>query len=190
MRGLIYLIRQIDQVKSTAKTKWLEIIMYSLFATIGFIVITSIFSSMDYNASFSYNIDGKESTLDYKLPAIFGPENGELLTTDRMDAIIIAPDWLHGGAEAPRKLNTLVWSLIIGLFFYLITRLILRKRVAAAIQPLVKKVNPELLDEVCYRAVTIGFPVFTLGGSDFRFHLGTRGLATLLGDGILRKCGL
>ncbi|WP_325063400.1 c-type cytochrome biogenesis protein CcsB [Gracilibacillus salitolerans] len=164
--GIIYLIRQINQSQTTAKTTWLEIIMYSICATLGFVIITTIFSSMDYNATFSHVVDGEEITLDYQLPALFGPENGELITEDKIDAVFTAPGWLHG-AEAPRKLNTLVWSLTVGLLLYLITRAVLRKRVAAAIQPLLKKANPELLDEVCYRAVAIGFPVFTLGGLIF-----------------------
>ncbi|SHN20146.1 c-type cytochrome biogenesis protein CcsB [Gracilibacillus kekensis] len=164
--GIIYLIRQIDQTKITLKTIGLEIIMYSVCATIGFVLITSTFSAMDYNASFSYSVDGNESTLNYHLPAIFGPGDGELLTENRMEAMIPTPEWMHG-AEAPRKLNTLVWSLLIGLGLYLVMRLILRKRIAAAIQPILKKANPELLDEVCYRAVAIGFPVFTLGGLIF-----------------------
>ncbi|UOQ85914.1 c-type cytochrome biogenesis protein CcsB [Gracilibacillus salinarum] len=164
--GIIYLIRQIDQTKSTARTKWLEIIMYSIFATLGFVLITTTFSAMDYHASFSYVVDENETTLDYQLPALFGPGNGELLTEDRMDALLQTPEWMHG-SEAPRKFNTLVWSLLVGLVFYLLARIILRKRVAAAIQPLLKKANPELLDEVGYRAITIGFPVFTLGGLIF-----------------------
>ncbi|MGN8647106.1 c-type cytochrome biogenesis protein CcsB [Gracilibacillus sp. HCP3S3_G5_1] len=164
--GMIYLIHQIDQSKSTARTRWLEVIMYSIFATLGFVIITTIFSAMDYNASFSYVVDEEEATLDYHLPALFGPENGELLSEDKMDAIFTAPGWMHG-AEAPRKFNTLMWSLTVGLILYLLARVILRKRVAASIQPLLKKANPELLDEVCYRAVAIGFPIFTLGGLIF-----------------------
>src|SRR5699024_4329700 len=46
-------------------------------------------------------------------------------------------------------------------------RLILRKRIGAAIQPLLKNVKPDLVDEITYRAVAIGFPVFTLGGLIF-----------------------
>src|SRR5690625_7059989 len=42
-----------------------------------------------------------------------------------------------------------------------------RKRIGAAIQPLLKKAKPDLLDEITYRAVAIGFPVFTLGGLIF-----------------------
>ncbi|MGP4041376.1 c-type cytochrome biogenesis protein CcsB [Gracilibacillus sp. D59] len=164
--GIIYLIHQIDQSKNTKQTRWLEIIMYSICATLGFVLITTVFSAMDYNATFSYVVDEEEFTLEYQLPALFGPDNGELTSEDRMDAIFTTPGWMHG-AEAPRKLNTLVWSLSVGLLLYLLARVILRKRLAAAIQPLLKKANPELLDEVCYRAVAIGFPVFSLGGLIF-----------------------
>ncbi|PWU68610.1 c-type cytochrome biogenesis protein CcsB [Gracilibacillus dipsosauri] len=164
--GIIYLIRQINQSKSTAKTKWLEIIMYAIFSTLGFVIITTAFSIADYSATFEYTLEGNATELDYQIPAIFGPPDGELLTEERMDALIPTPEWLHG-AEAPRKLNTLIWSLLVGLLLYTGIRLILRKRVAAAIQPFLKKANPELLDEVCYRSVAIGFPVFTLGGLIF-----------------------
>jgi cytochrome c-type biogenesis protein CcsB len=67
------------------------------------------------------------------------------------------------GEKAARKLNTMIWSLLVGLVLYVLTRLILRKRVAAAIQPKLTRVKPSLVDEVSYRAVAIGFPVFTLG---------------------------
>ncbi|MFC4404315.1 c-type cytochrome biogenesis protein CcsB [Gracilibacillus xinjiangensis] len=164
--GLIYLIRHIDQTKSSARTRWLEVIMYSIFATIGFVIISTAFSLTDYSSTFEYTIEGKTNELEYQLPPIFGPADGRLVTADHMDAIFSTPEWMHG-AEAPRKLNTLVWSLAVGLLLYAVTRLILRKRIAASIQPLLRKANPELLDEVCYRAVAIGFPVFTLGGLIF-----------------------
>ncbi|ENH97374.1 Cytochrome c biogenesis protein ResC [Gracilibacillus halophilus YIM-C55.5] len=164
--GLIYLIREIDQTIPTKKTKWLEVIMYTIFATVGFVVITSGFEAANYNATFTYEENGEELSLDYHLPAIFGPQDAELVTENRMDAWLDTPTWIQG-AEAPRKLNTLVWSLIIGFALYVLVRLIVRKRIAAVIQPLLKKANSELIDEVCYRAVAIGFPVFTLGGLIF-----------------------
>src|SRR5690625_6651151 len=68
------------------------------------------------------------------------------------------------GQDAPRKLNTLIWSIMAGIVFYGLIRLILRKRIGAAIQPKLRKINPGLLDEITYRAVAIGFPLFTLGG--------------------------
>lgn len=164
--GLIYLIRQIDQTTSSIRTKSLELIMYSVCATIAFIIITTAFSAMDYEASFSYIENEEEIISDYKIPAVFGPPDGELLTEDRMEPLLETPTWMQG-SEAPRKWNTLFWSLTGGLVLYLLLRLVLRKRISAAVQPFLKRANPELLDEVCYRAVAIGFPVFTLGGLIF-----------------------
>ena len=71
------------------------------------------------------------------------------------------------GADAGRKFNTVIWSVIAGTILYGLTVLILRKRVGAALQPLLRGVKAELLDEVMYRAVAIGFPIFTLGGLIF-----------------------
>src|SRR5690625_2288371 len=71
------------------------------------------------------------------------------------------------GREAARNFNSLIWSFITGGILYGLIRLVLRKRIGAAIQPLLKNVKPDLVDEVTYRAVAIGFPVFTLGGLIF-----------------------
>ncbi len=71
------------------------------------------------------------------------------------------------GADAGKKLNTIIWSFITGSIIYLLLRLILRKRLGAALQPLLKRSKLDLLDEITYRSVAIGFPVFTLGGLIF-----------------------
>ncbi|SET89202.1 cytochrome c-type biogenesis protein CcsB [Salinibacillus kushneri] len=162
--GLIYLIRQIDQTVKSKKTFWLEFIMYSILSVIAFVVISTTFSSMNYTVEFQHS--ETETTVEYHMPAIAGPNDGEMMTDDKMSAWFKAPGWMNG-AEAGRKLNSLLWSLLGGLVLYGVIRLVLRKRICAAIQPLVKNTNPDLLDEVAYRAVTIGFPVFTLGGLIF-----------------------
>src|SRR5690606_21186986 len=59
------------------------------------------------------------------------------------------------------------WSVIFGLLLYGITRLILRKHLGAAIHPMLKDIDPEDLDEISYRAIAIGFPIFTLGALIF-----------------------
>jgi cytochrome c-type biogenesis protein CcsB len=46
-------------------------------------------------------------------------------------------------------------------------RLIFRKRLAAAIQPSLDDIDPDLIDEISYRAISIGYPVFTLGALIF-----------------------
>ncbi|TRM12134.1 c-type cytochrome biogenesis protein CcsB [Lentibacillus cibarius] len=164
--GLIYLIRQIDQTARSKRTTWLEIILLSLFIFVGFSVISTAFNLSGYNAEFEYSLNDRTVTTDYHLPPFVGPNKGQLLTGDRMDPLFDAPGWMRG-VDAARKFNTLIWSVLTGLALYVLSRLILRKRIGAALQPFMKKVKPDLLDEVSYRAIAIGFPVFTLGGLIF-----------------------
>ena len=56
-----------------------------------------------------------------------------------------------------KKLNTVIWSLVAGIVLYGILRLIFRKRIAAVLKPIVKNVNLDLVDEISYRSVLIGF---------------------------------
>ena len=65
------------------------------------------------------------------------------------------------------KLNTLILSIGAGAVLYGLFRLILRKRIGQALKPLTKNVNLDLVDEISYRSVLIGFPVFTLGALIF-----------------------
>ncbi|WP_170140737.1 c-type cytochrome biogenesis protein CcsB [Oceanobacillus arenosus] len=164
--GLMYLIKEIDQTVKSKKTMWLEIVIYILFIFIGFIGITSAFGMMNYNATFEYPSGGETIKSEYKLPAIAGPNEGTLITENVMEPWFETPNWLQG-QDAGRKFNTVIWSLITGTILFVIVRLIIRKRVGAAIQPLFKNVKADLLDEIGYRSVTIGFPVFTLGGLIF-----------------------
>ncbi|WP_456278475.1 c-type cytochrome biogenesis protein CcsB [Bacillus sp. AK128] len=166
--GLIYLIRVVDQTVKSKRTLWLEIIMYSLLSVIGFIIATVAFSLSNYEATFTWmdpNID-QEVELVYTLPPIVGPLDGTEVSTDTMHPIFNAPSWMKGEG-APKKFNTLIWSLGVGLLLYWGLRLVLRKRIAAAIKPLLKNVNPEIADEITYRSVAIGFPIFTLGALIF-----------------------
>lgn len=169
--GLIYLIKTIDQTRLNKKTFWLEFIIYTLYATIGFVIITTSFRIGGYENVFEFQAvdnNGQELTVksEYVLPPMFGPHNATKLTSGAMDPLMEVPSWMKG-EQAARKLNTLVWSLLTGLALYGLTLLILRKRVAAWIQPALHRVKPDLVDEVSYRAVTIGFPIFTLGALIF-----------------------
>src|SRR5699024_4486861 len=161
--GIIYLIKGIDQTVRTKKTFWLEVIMFSLFMVAGFVVSTVVFSKvMDYNAEFSYVENDRPVTVEYHMPPIAGPNGGEPAFEDQMEPIIATPGWMQG-RDAPRKFNTVIWSFIFGSAFYLIARTAMRKRVAAWIQPFLKNTTLDLLDEITYRSVAIGFPLFTLG---------------------------
>ncbi|TYR82549.1 c-type cytochrome biogenesis protein CcsB [Priestia megaterium] len=161
--GLIYLIKSIDQTYRSKKTFWLEVILYTLISTIGFIIMTTSFHLANYEASFNWiNKEEQKEEMVYHLPPLVGPHEGELTADNGFEPLVTMPAIINA-----KKLNTVLWSLLSGLVLYWAIRLLVRKRIAAALQPLVKQVNSELLDEIGYRSVTIGFPVFTLGALIF-----------------------
>ncbi len=161
--GVIYLLRSVDQTKPSKRTFWLEIIMYTIVATLAFVVITSVFRGIEYESVYKWvDKNNQEVEMKYNLPSIVGPNQGELLTKDKMSALVEVPAIIAAG-----KLNTVIWSSITGLFLYGVLRLLLRKRISAVLQPLTKNINLDLVDEIGYRSVTIGFPVFTLGALIF-----------------------
>src|SRR5699024_8644680 len=97
----------------------------------------------------------------------FGGAIGERKTIaiapDKMEPLMTTPNWMKG-ADSARKLNTVLWSVVVGGLLYIIARLIIRKRVGAWVKPYLRNINTDLVDEVVYRSVAIGFPVFALGG--------------------------
>ncbi|SES81393.1 cytochrome c-type biogenesis protein CcsB [Oceanobacillus limi] len=164
--GVIYLIKKIDQSVPSKRTTWLEVVLYSLILFVGFVIVTTIFNLMDYQATFEYTERNKAVETEYHLPAIAAPNGGQLVSENVMEPLFEAPAWMHG-ADAGRKFNTLLWSFISGTILYGLLRLFLRKRIGAALQPILNNSKLDLLDEITYRSVAIGFPVFTLGGLIF-----------------------
>ncbi|MES1038408.1 MULTISPECIES: c-type cytochrome biogenesis protein CcsB [Peribacillus] len=161
--AIIYLIKFVDQTQSSKRTFWLETIMFTLVCTIGFVIITSSFAAMDYKANFDWvDKKGVPAKQEFNLPALVGPHEGKLIETDRFEPLVDMPALINA-----KKLNTVIWSIGAGLILYGLIRLIARKRVAALIKPIVKNVNLNLLDEISYRSVLIGFPIFTLGALIF-----------------------
>lgn len=164
--GFIYLVKVVKQDGWNKGSIWLEIIIFFLFVTLGFVISTTTFNVMDYEASFEIEEGARTVQMNYALPPIAGPDGGTLITEDRMSPLMTAPTWMQG-KDAPKKFNTLIWSLLVGGAIYLLVILISRRRVGALVQPLTKNVNENLLDEITYRSVAIGFPLFTLGGLIF-----------------------
>jgi cytochrome c-type biogenesis protein CcsB len=161
--GLIYLLKSVKHTKGNKQSFWLETVMYSLVVVLGFVVASTAFTLGNYEANFQYvNQEGAEAISEYTLPALVGPNEGQLLTDNVMEPLVEMPALINA-----KKLNTVIWSFLIGTGIYLLLRLIFRKRIAAKLQPLVKNVNLDLMDEIGYRSVLIGFPVFTLGGLIF-----------------------
>ncbi len=161
--GLIYLLKNVDVKKASKERFWLEAVMYFCVLVIGFVVATSVFSGTGYEAEFEHvTQEGNTETVTYTMPAIFGMNEYVELSEDRMTPLVEMPALIDA-----RKLTTVVWSILFGSVLYLLIRLIARRSVSAMIQPLLKRVNSQLMDEIGYRAVLIGFPVFTLGALIF-----------------------
>ncbi|MGP4082150.1 c-type cytochrome biogenesis protein CcsB [Pseudalkalibacillus sp. R45] len=165
--GLIYLVATIDQSKGSKKTGWLEFVLYTLLSTLGYILVSIGFGAAEYHVTFEWvNESEQQAELVYNMPAIAGPHDGEKLTEGAFGPLFEAPAWMEG-VDAPKKLNTFIWALFSGFILYVLLRLALRKRLGASLKPLLKNINTDLVDEISYRAIAIGFPVFTLGALIF-----------------------
>lgn len=157
--GLIYLLKVIDLGEKSLRAFFLELVMYFLVTVFGFIIITSIFSSIDYQKVITFeDSNAVQETLEYNLPLIVVPSN---LIVEQ-EGLTDVPLWVNA-----KKLNTILWSFLIGTVLYLIIRLVTRKRIISLLKPLTHRVNIGLMDEITYRAVVIGFPLFALGGLVF-----------------------
>lgn len=157
--GLIYLLKHVDITKISKQRFWLEAVMFTVILVLGFVASSTTFSVMDYEASFSYvNKDENVKEIIYDSPPIFGMNEYKALTPNTMTPLVEMPPLINA-----KKLSTVTWALLFGTLLYVLIRLIARKSISALLQPLVKKANSQLMDEIGYRAVLIGFPVFTLG---------------------------
>lgn len=161
--GLVYLLKVVDMKKKSQQRFWLEAIMYSLVIVIGFVVASSYFSLTGYEAEFNYiDKDGNESPITYNMPPLVGMNEFTSLTAGTIEPFFETPAIVNAS-----KITTVIWSFLVGTVIYWLIRLIARKRIAAILQPFVKNVNLQLMDEINYRAVIIGFPLFTLGALIF-----------------------
>lgn len=180
--GLMYLIRTInfsDTSKSGKRqVRWLEFTLFVVLCMVGFVILTFGFGSAGYEAVFDKEVldnSGEEpitvtETVTYTLPPLFKPHDSEVVSMDSFIGIqrplLEAPAWMKG-VNSGRKLNTFIWSILGGFILYGLLRLLLRKPIGAVIQPALKDIKAEDLDEISYRAISIGFPVFTLGALIF-----------------------
>lgn len=161
--GLVYLLKVVDMTKRSKQRFWLEAIMYSLVIVLGFVIASTYFTATGYEAEFSYvDKEGSEANITYKMPPLFGMNEYVQMTEGTMTPLMETPAVVNAG-----KLTTVAWSFIFGTILYWLIRLIARKRIAAIFKPFVKNVNLQLMDEIGYRAVIIGFPLFSLGALIF-----------------------
>ncbi|QKS71051.1 c-type cytochrome biogenesis protein CcsB [Paenalkalicoccus suaedae] len=161
--GLLYLIIVTDFKKLTKKVIGVEFILFACIGALAYVLLGIGFGAADYEAKFAYvNELEQEDTMTYPMPPLVGPYEGELISEQGMNPLFNAPAVIRSN-----DLNTVLWSIIGGIILYAALRLIFRKPVGGLIQPAVRNVKPNTVDEISYRAIAIGFPVFTLGGLIF-----------------------
>ncbi|MCA1294731.1 cytochrome c biogenesis protein CcsA [Paenibacillus sp. alder61] len=181
--GLMYLLRTVDfgsHDKSARRQKrWVEFTLFSIIIVVGFIVSVYSFRAAGYEAVFTQNTTNIDSQVEedstigkevYNLPPIVAPHNSTIESVQPflgMDhALFEAPSWMKG-VNAGRKFNTVLWSILSGIVIYALLRLILRRPLGQLLAPTVRGIDPDDLDEISYRAIAIGFPIFTLGALVF-----------------------
>ena len=174
--GLVYLLKNVDLTKKSKERFWLEAIMYTCVLVLGFVVTSLIYSG--YSAHYQYvDKEGTVRYIEYKNPALFGMNEAvEVKLIDfqkkQYEPVAEADKQFQPIIEMPplinaKKLSTVAWSIIFGTMIYIVLRLIARRSISALMQPLVKRADSQLMDEIGYRSVLIGFPIFTLGALIF-----------------------
>ncbi len=137
----------------------LEILAYVILVMVGWTLLALILRYMGYQWVF------QNST--YHLPPIIGPttatigEKGNLLGFIPMP-LMSAPFRWKG-----KNMNTLIYALAVGgVLYWAIRAFVAKGPISDAIARKVSG-DPEMMDEVSYRAVAFGYPIFTLGGLIF-----------------------
>lgn len=165
--GLMYLLVNINQDKATKETRLLELIIWVVAVVIGFIILAFTFRAIGGQDQYSFiNEWGYEQTVEYTMPSIVAPYEGTKLNEGGFGPFFETPSWMKG-ANAGNKLNTIIWSLLGGTLIYAILRLLARQSLSKKIQSWLHDIDSETVDEISYRAIAIGFPIFTLGALVF-----------------------
>lgn len=181
--GLMYLLRVIDYrsqaLSARRERRWAEFTLYVILVIVAFVGATFAFNAVGYKARFEQQVTFKDKagleqtvtqTVDYVLPPIAAPYGAKLVSMTPFlgmeQPLFEAPAWMEG-SQAGRKLNTVIWSILSGTLLYGLLRLLVGKPVGEAISPILKGMDPEDVDEISYRAIAIGYPIFTLGALIF-----------------------
>lgn len=168
--GLVYLLRMFGKERRGTNAVFLEVVLVLLLFFVGFALSATYFGITGYEAEFQHPVDGNQMVQKYDMPPLVGPAEGKVVEMQTFlgmtKPLVEAPSWMKG-KQAASKFNSVIWSLISGILIYGLLRLVFRKRLSEILYPLVRNVNPETVDEIGYRAIAIGFPIFTLGGLIF-----------------------
>ena len=164
-------MKKVDTTNKSKSAFFLELVLYFMIVVVGFILVTSAFGIAGYSASYQFeNQEGQSQVYEYALPAIVVPDEAQAVsgTAENYESA----SHYAGLVEIPNnietaKLNSVLWSFVVGSILYLVIRSIARKKISQLLQPFTNKVDLTLMDEISYRSVVIGFPLFALGGLFF-----------------------
>lgn len=165
--AVMYLLRVRKEQAEPWEEKLLESFFYVTALLIGFLIVALGFKLGGYQVAL--NSLTKGSVIQYTLPPIVGPlgaNPGDATFLGLQLPLLTAPTWMHG-IDAPKKLNTIIWSSLVGTLVYGLVRLVLRSSLRELGSRAVSGMNPKLLDEISYRGIAVGFPIFTLGAIVF-----------------------
>lgn len=162
--AMLYLLRTRTEAESRWGAMALEGVFW-LFATItAFIILAFVLRSSGFEWSF---VTASGTTSLYHLPPVIGPnsatvgEHGRLLGLIPLPSLP-APLWMKA-----KYFNTFLWAILVGTGLYWAVRGVTGRPWRVALAAPARGLNAQLLDEISYRAVAIGYPVFTLGGLVF-----------------------
>lgn len=158
--GIIYLLRTLDISKFSLSALFLEIVLYYLVVVIGFIVVATYCDiAVDkVEVQFENKLEKKKETAVYTMTPLIVNKDAVTTSGDQVGLLQIT------NIIDAKKLNSIVWAFIAGTILYAVIFLITRKPLIVLLKPLTNRVQPTLMDEITYRAVVIGFPLFALGG--------------------------
>ena len=170
--GIVYLLKAVDLKTKSKERFWLETVMYVCVLVVGFVIASVTFNAMGVERSYQFtNNEGNVTVETYNMPTLFmfkdavqveNIDNQYVETAEQNLGFIQLPPLFDS-----RQFTIVTWSILFGTILYGLLRLIGRRSISAMLQPLVKKVDLTLVDEIGYRSVLIGFPVFTLGALIF-----------------------
>ncbi len=166
--ALMYLLRVRKEKSEPWEERALEFFFFVACMLVAFIVMALGMKAAGYSVELA-NTGVGASTLNYTLPPFIGPigsNPGDASFLGMDLPLATVPAWMAGQGAA-KKLNTLILSVLVGAVLYLVLRLIARGPLREMGSKAVAGMNPQLLDEVSYRGVAVGFPLFTLGAIVF-----------------------
>ena len=137
----------------------MEMLFYIILVMVGF---TLLVLGLRYSG-FVWLFD----TDTYHLPPIIGPLGEAIGSKGTLLGLIPMPLIEAGANVNGRHMNTLLYALVVGGILYGLIRRFWTKGPIGDYLALRVSGDPEVLDEITYRAVAIGYPIFTLGGLIF-----------------------